>query len=200
MPQPSFDHDHFAGLMLSAYRAGVADSRLFMVEHGSPTTLLDKAHRFRSLVQAAVVESDRYRLHPSYAEFGRVQITDVGTGTRHLLRSRRAVSIDADVSPDPQYGLFPEPRCSSDASLPSLLAYGFDRRGLNVWVSPTKRRPGSQRLLPAAKLEHVGFWPFEALTPPPGDRPRSAGTFDQGLEDPFSELGNPDVEGGVSEA
>ncbi|MGU3293876.1 hypothetical protein [Williamsia sp. M5A3_1d] len=182
--------DDFAGLMVAAYRLAAADARLFMAEHGSPTTTMDKAHRLRSLIQAGVTQSDRFRLHPEYMEFGRVQFTDVQTSATRVLRSRSAVAVEKDARFDGQYMLFPEPQRVGGRGLPQLLVYEFDRTGLSAWMCATRREGRSTRLIPASDLGWIGFWPFDT---PGGSGGDGGGQFDQGPQDPFGDLGNPDI-------
>lgn len=179
--------DPFAQILMSAYLAAAADASAFHAEHDFPTTRMDKAHRFRSFVQASVGHSDRYSLHPEYMESGRVQVTDISTQWSCLIRSKSAITIEEAMGSRGQLTLFAMPRRTT-TDLPSLLAYGFERTGMGLWACPTKQIPQRKRLVPAGSLEFVGFWKFDAATPPGGGP-----TFDQGEIDPFDELGNPDL-------
>ena len=180
--------DPFAHILVSAYLATAADARAFHTEHDFPTTRMDKAHRFRSLVQASVGHSTRYALHPEYMESGRVQVTDTSTQWSCLIRSKSAIAIEEAMKSPGQLALFAMPRRTT-TGLPSLLAYDFERTGMGLWSCPTKQMPQRKRLVPAGRLEFVGFWKFDTVTPPDGGGP----TFDQGEVDPFEELGNPDL-------
>lgn len=185
------DIDPFARMMLSAYVDTAADARLFAAEHGFPTTTLDKAHRFRSTVQAAVHRSDRYSLNPEYVESGRVQVTDDNSHWSCLIRSKSAMTIDAAVSPAMQLELF-RVSAGDAVSLPSLLSYKFIPTGMSLWVCETKTVFGRKRLAPSGDLEYLGFWAFDEATPPDGEDGAST-RFDQGTDDPFEDLGNPDL-------
>lgn len=178
--------DPFAQVMLAAYLAAADDAHAFMEEYGMPPTAMDKAHRFRSVVQALVAQSARYSLHPEYMELGRVQITDSVLAKSCLIRSKSAISIE-DAMARGQMELFPAPI----PDLPFLLAYDFDRSGMKLWTCPTKRAPASKRLIPLQDLDFAGFWTFDSAAPRAG---RERIEFDQGLSDPFDDLGNPDID------
>jgi hypothetical protein len=185
--------DPFAQILVNSYVAAAADARSFTAEWGSPPTKIDRVHRFRSIVQARVTQSDRVYLHPEYMEAGRVQVTDLESQLSYLIRSKSMIDIDeATNTPVPQQlVLFEGPR-PVVTSYPSMLAYLFDRTGMRLWVCPTKQEnPGRQRLVPAAELDFVGYWHNEdATTPPDG----GGEGFDQGASDPWLDLGNPDID------
>lgn len=180
--------DPFAQILLSSYRAAADDARAFTDEWGYPPTTMDKAHRFRSIVQAQVSVSDRYRLHPDFMEAGRVQVTDREIRFSYLIRSRSAVEIDAFFAAPEQLVLFQAER-RRKAGLPVLLAYEFDRVGMRLWSSSTEQKGESKRLVPAGEFDFVGLWRFDSATPPDGQ------PFDQGSADPWEDLGNPDIGG-----
>lgn len=188
--------DPFARLLVSGYLSAAADVRAFADEWGSPPTSMDKAHRYRSIVQAMVTSSDRYALHPEYMESGRVQVTDRSTDCQYLLRSMSAIQIEAAMRRSPlQLVLFDAPPRVKKAATPDLLAYAFERTGMRLWSSPTKQATGQRRLVPATDLQFVGFWPY-AKTTPPTPPTTTTETFDPGVDDPWNDLGNPDVDAG----
>ena len=180
--------DPFARILLSAYLAAAADAQAFCTEHRFPTTRMDKAHRFRSLVQAQVGHSTRYLLHPEYSEAGRVQVTDESTQLSYLIRSKSAITIENATASPSQLGLFDIPTGTRNG-LPALLAYEFQPAGMALWTCLTTQMPQRKRLMPAGALEFIGFWKFVEAIPPGGGE----SVFDQGEADPFDELGNPDL-------
>lgn len=186
--------DPFAKILVSSYIGAAADARSFTAEWNYPPTRMQKVHTFRSVVQAHVLYSDRYALHGEYSEQGRVQVTDTGNGHSYLIRSRSMIDIDEALKR--QLVLFELPRQSprSLRGLPSMLAYKFERKGMTLWICATKQvNQDSRRLVPAGKLELLGFWPFVDETIPPS--PNGGGErFDQGDSDPFADLGNPDID------
>lgn len=184
--------DPFALLMVSAYRSAAADARAFKTEWGLPPTRMDRSHRFRSIVQAQVGQSDRYYLHTEFMESGRVQVTDRDTRSSYLLRSKAALDIEAALVCRPEQLALFEGLRRQPPGLPELLAYNFERNGMRLWSCQTKRLPDRRRLMPAGGLDFVGFWNFETVPPPPhgGD----GGVFDQGSDDPFDDLGDLDID------
>ena len=181
--------DPFAHLMVSAYGSTAVDARAFKSEYGMPPTRMDRSHRFRSIVQAQVGLSDRYVLHPEYMESGRVQVTDRETQRGYLIRSRAALDIEAALVRRPeQLALFEGLRRQS-TDLPDLLAYNFERSGMRLWSCATRKVPDGRRLVPAGGLDPVGFWTFDSVLPPPHGG-GEGGVFDQGIDDPFDDLGD----------
>ena len=180
--------DPLAQILVASYRAASADARAFTDEWGHPPTTMDKAHRFRSIVQALVSDSDRYQLHADYVESGRVQVTDYDAPGSYLIRSRSAIEIEASFAAPEQLLLFNAKR-QRKSGYPDLLAYDFEPRGMRVWSCPTEQKGDRKRLMPAGAFDFVGFWPFDAAPHPDGE------PFDQGAEDPWDDLGNLDIGG-----
>lgn len=179
--------DPFAQILVAAYVSTAAGARSFTEEWGIPPTRMHKSHWIRSIAQAQITQSKRFTLHPEFAEFGRVQVTDIAAHDSYLIRSKTAVEIEAAMG-QPEQLAFPfELRIRNSTALPNLLAYGFERKGMRLWSSASKQAATSKRLLPAGDLEYVGFWPFESV-PSPGGGGRLA--FDQGAPDPFDDLGD----------
>ena len=166
--------DPFATVLISSYQSAAADARAFKEEWGLPPTRMDRSHRFRSIVQARVQQSDRFALHSEFMESGRVQVTDRITRRSFLVRSRAALDIEQAFRGPEQLALFDEP-LKTASSRPELLVYTFERDGMRVWICPTKQAKDQRRLLPAGELDFVGFWSFHDRPPPGG-----GGTFDQG--------------------
>src|SRR5436190_873454 len=83
-----------AGMMIDSWFATATFRAEFADEYDLPPTLATKAHFMRSVIQAKIKDHSRYTLHPSYAEFGRVQFTDLELGQEFLLRSQSAVTIE----------------------------------------------------------------------------------------------------------
>jgi hypothetical protein len=48
--------------------------------------------------------------------------------------------------------------------------------------------PDGHRLVPAGGLDPVGFWTFDSVPPPHGGG--NDEVFDQGVDDPFDDLGD----------
>lgn len=171
--------------MVSSYLATSTYSRTFGNEWGSPPTIVAKAHHFRSVVQAQVNDSTQYQLQREYVEFGRVQVTDTESGRAYLIRSMPAVDIEDSR---PQLGLFPIPA----AYEVNMLVYQFEQDGMRLWRCGTTQAEGRRRLVPTGELLQMGFWPFDDFGP-------DTGGFDQGITDPWADLGDLDIEGTGSE-
>lgn len=118
--------DAFAQILLAAYVGAAADARTFTAEWGSPPTRMDKSHRFRSIAQAQIAQSDQFALHQEYMESGRVQVTDMSTRDSYLIRSKAAIDIEEALSGAEQLVLFEPPR-QNRSGHPKLLAYTFER-------------------------------------------------------------------------
>jgi hypothetical protein len=176
--------DPFARILVSSYVATSDDARAFLDEYGHPPTSMDKAHRFRSIVQAQVAGSDRFRLHTAHMEAGRVQVSDATTKSSYLIRSKAAVEIEAAFAAPEQAGLFAAPRRVSPNGNPNMLAYRFTHEGMQLWDGPTKQMEGRRRLVPAGDFDFVGFWPYDSTPRPDG------GIFNQGADDPWNDLGD----------
>lgn len=179
--------DPFAQILMVAYVGAAAGARSFTEEWGVPPTRMHKAHWMRSIAQAQIAQSERFTLYPEFAELGRVQVTDTTADHSYLIRSRAAVEIEAAIGPAEQLAFPFQLPTRNPTTLPNLLAYGFERNGMRLWSSALKQVATSKRLLPAGDLEYVGFWPF-AGCPSPGSGGGLA--FDQGVPDPFDDLGD----------
>jgi hypothetical protein len=186
--------DPFAQILVTAYLGAADGARSFTDEWGSPPTRMHKSHHLRSIAQARITQSDRFDLHPEYVEMGRVQVTDVKTGSSYLIRSKAAIDIEEAFGKPEQLTLFEVPR-KNPIGQPYLLAYSFERGGMRLWVCATKQLSNRSRLLPAGDLEYIGLWPFEGALPPGGG---GGIAFDQGKPDPFDDLGD-DVDFGEAE-
>lgn len=148
----------------------------FLDDHERPPSTMAKAHHFRSVVQAVVVGDVDLTLDSEYEEFGRVQITDVTTGSAFLLRSSAAVAIEKATSAE-QLVLWELPQTDPKSGL-LLLVYRFDDEGLWLSVAATVKKPKSKRVFARHTPELVGFWPFAT---PDGFPP-----FDQSDDSPSS--------------
>lgn len=190
--------DPFAQMLVESYLSAAGESRTFTANYGTPPTRMQKTHTIRSIAQAMITQSERFVLRPEFAEMGRVQVTDVETDSSYLVRSKAAIDIEAAMG-QPEQLVIPYPddfQKRVSGGLPFLLAYGFERGGMRLWSSSTKQAINGKRLLPAGELEYVGFWPYEGSEPSgPDDQ---SGVFDQGVSDPFDDLGD-DVDFGESE-
>lgn len=193
------DHvDPFAQMLVESYLSAAGESRTFTATYGTPPTRMQKTHTMRSIAQAMITQSDRFVLHPEFAEMGRVQVTDVEMESSYLIRSKAAIDIEAAMG-QPEQLVIPYPddfQKRVSKGLPYLLAYGFQPGGMRLWSCTTKQAVNRKRLLPAGELEHVGFWPYEGSGPNGPDDGNSA--FDQGAPDPFDDLGD-DVDFGEAE-
>jgi hypothetical protein len=182
--------DPFAKILISSYLAAAADARSFTDEWRSPPTKMDRVHRFRSIVQAQVNQSERFSLQPEYMEAGRVQVTDRDARLGYLIRSKAMIDIDEITSRPQQLVLFENLR-PIVTGYPDMLAYNFDRNGLRLWICPTKQESEERRrLVPAGDLDLIGYWRYDAATPPDG----GGDVFDQGAADPWPDLGDPDID------
>lgn len=118
-----------------------------------------------------------------------MQVTDRKARNSFLIRSRSAMNIEAALSRDPEQLVLFEGLRPRTTNLPEMLAYNFEMYGMRLWACATKRIGDRQRLAPDGSLELVGFWRFDSV--PPGDG--GGGVFDQGAEDPWSDLGDLDM-------
>ncbi|CAJ1497445.1 hypothetical protein [[Mycobacterium] burgundiense] len=187
--------DPFAQILVVAYLGAAAGARSFTEEWGIPPTRTHKSHWMRSIAQAQVTQSERFMLHPDFAELGRVQVTDITANDSYLVRSKAAIEIEAAMG-QPEQLAFPfELRTRNSTAVPNMVAYGFEREGMHLWSSASKQAATGKRLIPAGSLEYVGFWPFEGVPSPDNG---GGLTFDQGAPDPFNDLGD-DVDFGEAE-
>lgn len=175
--------DPIARKMIDAYRETGAYSVDFRERYGLPPTMLSKVQHHRSVLQAFVLQDERYALGDAFMEYGRVLIEDPSTDTAYLVRSDKTVGVERVISDT----LFSIP-CPV-----TLLVYRFHALGMDLATAPTRRRSQRSRVLPAAPPSHVGTWFFDN-----GDTPGSS--FDQGANDLFPDVGDlRDDEGEVGE-
>jgi hypothetical protein len=168
--------DPVAGMMIDAYLATAEFRHSFAADFGGfPPSLSARAHHMRSVMQAKLNEDDRYALHASYAEFGRVQFDDREHDQVYLLRSRSAVSIDRFKAQREQ--LFDSIEYLKSEVV--LVVYEFTAGDLSLSVTGTRHLADSKRLEPTAEPTFVGCWPFT---------PTESLAFDQDERDHFGEL------------
>lgn len=166
-----------ADVLLDAYVDRLAYSRRFLHDHGQPPTLASKAHHMRSVAQALVTQADGLMLGGEWSESGRVEITDLTTDRRYLLRGDGAVKIERDVRQIES--LFPAaPYISSDVV---LLVYRFHHIGLDLSVAGTKHRADKKHLEISGTPTFIATWPWSD-----DDTTR----FEQGFGDDFGDLGD----------
>lgn len=162
--------------LIRAYQETAIASRQFRDDYQAPLTVMAKAHTMRSIAQALIASDDRYDLHAEYAEFGRVQWTDLRHGRTYRLRSHSASTIENWAKQETFFDSNPFIR-----SAVTLLIYSFSPAGLTLAVAGSKGKPDSSRLFLSGRAVPVGCWPYDAAL--------EAGTFDQAADDPFTELG-----------
>lgn len=186
--------DPIGGLLVTSYLETLAFSRQFASDHdGRPPTLMAKVHHLRSVVGAQVHSDDRYELGEEYVDYGRIAITEVETGDCYVLRSEAATAIEKNRN---QLRLFDVPNYIHTAE--TLLVHRFHKKGVNLSVVGARRLPGRSHLEAIGDPTFVGTWPF-AGAGGPGSAPLGK-SFDQGLADPFTELGIVDELGEESES
>lgn len=175
--------DPVARHLIAAYADTAAYSAVFAEEHaGHAPTTLAKAHHLRSVLQALVIEDDRYELGPEYAEFGRVKIIDVGSSSAYVLRSQGAVAAEGVKSAET---LFAETFISRERLDDLLLVYAFTRAGLVLSVAGAVRI-GRHRLALSGEPTYLGTWAYDFNDG--NDDP-----FEQGATDAFRDLGDLDI-------
>lgn len=180
--------DPVANMLIEGAFDTASYSSHFTDTHGQPPTIASKVHHLRSAVQAAVNHSGRYTLDPNYAEFGRVQIFDDVTKKTLLLRSIGAVSIERNKRQSET--LFDSTKyLRSDVV---LLAFEFGRTWLDLHVAGTRQQVGRRRLEASGVPTHVGRWFMDS-----GD---DGGSFDQGADEFFGDLGEGWDEGETGES
>jgi hypothetical protein len=165
-----------AGMMIDSWLATGEFRLTFADDYGLPPTVAARAHVMRSVMQAKLKDHDRYSLHPSYAELGRVQFTDRDLDQDFLLRSQSAFTIEHGKT-HPQ--LFDSIEYLKSDVL--MLVYDFTSADLSLSITGTRHAANRTRLEPTAEPTFVGRWSFIAPTdtPPP---------FDQSERDLFDEL------------
>jgi hypothetical protein len=172
-----------AELLALGYLETRSHSRQFKDQWNYPLTVLAKAHYLRSVVQAEVVRTEGLLLSDEYAEFGRVEITDVSTGKRYLLKSETSVAIEDRLSQ--RESLFdPAPYMVSDVV---ILVYSFKHDGVELSLAGSVRKISRERLHVAGPPTFVGIWSYDG---------RSSQSFEQDdAHDAFGDLGDIDMDG-----
>jgi hypothetical protein len=163
-----------AQLLIDAYLNTQSFSVAFRDEYGRPPTLAAKVHYLRSVFQIRLQGDEAFELENEYAELGRVQYRDLGTGRMYVLRSTSAVSIEAAKA---QRWLV-DPRRYLRSEVVALV-YHFHKLGLDLSIAGTRKRLTRKRLELSGKPNFIATWPYH----PGGGDP-----FDQ--SDPYGELGD----------
>lgn len=177
-------YDAIASIMLNAY-SSVGDYRAFHMEQceNDPPTLFAKLHHLRSVVQSSLTKSERFQLHGDWTEYGRVQYEDLEHSEVLLLRSKTGITIEKERRQ--REALF-----HTSAMIQSevrLLAYQFQREGLELNIAGTTRQQGKSRLIASGVPVFVGLWSYDYFDP-------ANGPFPQGKPDLFGELGHMDID------
>ena len=176
-----------AAHLIASYSDTAIYSRHFRDEHETPPSLMAKVHHLRSIVQARLATDERFELAPSFAEYGRVEFTALGTGRKFLLRSAGTLAVGRAKRRD-KLALFAASKFLKTSDV-QMLIYEFDRDGLSLSLAASAYRVGGKRLVARGEPTPIGFWPYlpsEVL---------EGGSFDQDVADPFSDVGDLD-EGG----
>lgn len=154
----------------------------FVEDHGTPPTLMSKVHHFRAVVQALLLDDERYELASAYGDFGRVQFKDLTSAQSYLLRSAGALAIEkSNVSPL-QSALFGAGGFLRPADV-QVLIYEFENGGVTLSTVPGVKRAGKARILAKGEPTRVGHWPFAGEA-------ADAAPFDQDHRDPFRDVGD----------
>jgi hypothetical protein len=180
-PVKTADLDPVAEVLVQSYLGTASANRQFHDEWDQPMTIASKAHHMRSIAQALVNQHDRFRLNPDYVEFGRLGFLDLELKRDYLVRSKSAVTIEADL----EQPLFPVRQVESKVI---LVVYFFHKVGLDLLVANTSQPLRKKRLVPSSPATYMGTWSFSA-----GGGPG----FDQGSEaawDDLGDLGDEDTE------
>lgn len=173
-----------AEILIPAYMETAGFSRQFRDDHGQPPTLAAKVHHMRAVAQAMVNKSERLALGDAFSEFGRVEITDPETERCYVLRSDGALAIEQSKR---QSALFDNTSYLRTDVL--LLVYRFHRDGLDLSLAGAHQRAGRKRLEASGPAVFIGTWPYAVAD--------ETKPFEQGKQDPFSELGDlPEAEEG----
>lgn len=159
-------------------------SRQFRDDHESPPSLMAKVHHMRSVIQARFVGDADFDLSPSYADYGRVEFTELESGDRFLLKSAKAVAIESATREGP--GLFPVANLIRPSDV-QVVVYRFRLGGLELSIAPASTRGRSEKLHVAAEPVLVGVWPYEAADL---HEDEDAKPFDQDARDTFGDIGD----------
>ena len=170
-----------AGFLVEAYLETASYSGFFRDQFRRPPTVAAKAHHLRSIVQSRIQDSDRYLLDGDYVEFGRVQFTDTDTGRTYLLRSASAFSIEQAKD---RPSLFDSNRYLK--SEVAMIVYSFDALALSLSVAGTRQRAFRKRLEASGQPVFINAWPYTIVSEPE--------PFDQEETDPFSDVGELDID------
>lgn len=166
--------DPLAEILVQSYLDTASYSRQFKDDYDQPPTVAAKAHHLRSIAQSLVNKHDQLELSPEYVEFGKLEVTDSGTGRSFLVRSNGAVTIERGR----QSALFDAARYI--ASPVTLVVYKFHQLGMDLSVTGTRQECSRRRLLASGLPIYVATWMFASSGGP---------TFDQGGGDPFGDVG-----------
>ncbi|MCU1387557.1 MAG: hypothetical protein JWL72_895 [Ilumatobacteraceae bacterium] len=148
-------------------------SRRFHDEFGQPPSAAAKTHHLRSIVQARASAAVGYKLNPRYSEQGRVEIEDLASDRRYLLRSHGALSIEQAKNSN---ALFDSTEYIVSDVI--MVPFRFQAAGLDLSVVATKHAAGRFRLEPTGPVTFIGTWPYTTLD----------GPFGQGAADTFDDL------------
>jgi len=161
-----------ADILIRAYGDTANYSRWFIDEYGHPPTQAAKGGHLRAVVQSRILDHDSLKLGAAFAESGRIEITDIGSGTCYLLRSRSTVTIERYK----QESLF-----DASAFLDShvvMVIHQFHKEGLDLSIAGTRHPVGKSRLVTSGTPTFIGTWLFAETD-----------AFDQDDVDPFGDVG-----------
>ncbi len=170
--------DPIANHLLSAYGETAIFASGFNRRYKQPASLMLKVHHLLSVVQSTLISDDRFGLGIEYSDFGRVEITDRGSGQIYLIRSSAAVSIERNRQQDPV--LFDSATYQSSNVV--LLVHRFHKQGLDLALAGARRAEGKKRLVPTGAPALIDTWPYLPVT--------ETSVFEQGPVDAFDELGS----------
>jgi hypothetical protein len=165
-----------AEILVESYLTTISYSRQFLDEHHQPPSIIAKAQHMRSIAQAMVNGHDQLELHADYAEFGKLQVTDLLSDRTYLVRSNSALTIEAAMQ-----GTLFDPATYITSPV-VLLVYKFHEQGMDLSVAGTRLEPGRKRLQATGLPNYVGTWSYSSSSP--------SATFDQGNRDLFEDLGD----------
>lgn len=178
--------DSFLSQMAALLLGADADTQTyigeFQQEHGEPPIAAFVAMYRLNLVQIGVRDADNLELGPKHTEAGRVEIREIATGRRVVLRSEATAGIENRLRQDSLFGASEY----SDAS-EEVCVYAFTDAGLELFMAGAARKEGRQRVFVVGEPAFVGAWPYTASDAP---------LFDQGDDgDAFGDLGTGDKAG-----
>lgn len=170
--------------LVASYNETAIYSRQFRDDYETPPSLMAKVHHLRSIVQARLADDDRFEVAAPYAEYGRVEFTELTTGSKFLLRSAGALAVEKAKQPD-QPALFAFSMFIKISDV-QLLVYEFGSDGLRLSLAAAAQRDGGKRLLASGEPLRVGSWPYAP------DEEQRTDPFNQGIADPFGDVGDLD--------